>query len=271
MTRLREEDILNISLNLKEYDNQLLNNVGKSLSDIAAYANGCTKENIYDLQYALAVAVIPITCGEGIINGFSSSVQKIIEYMGFTAFVTGYKDVGGLAEAVKKGAKVIFLADDHNFVAINISTGKVVDNGKATGKGYAAALDLMSGGLRDKEVLLIGAGPVGKGAAEFMSTHGARVFVYDINREQAEDIKKTVPGVQIVHDFYEALLKYKLLFDATPAAGIIGKEYIRENTMICAPGIPLGLTKEGVSMISGRLIHDALEIGVATMLFDVLS
>lgn len=270
MTRLREEDILNIAKNIKEYDKHLLNIVGRTLSGIAAHAVGRTEKEIYDLHHAVPVAVIPVTCGKGIINGFSGSVQKIIEHMGFTAFVTGHKDVGGLAEAVKKGAKLIFLADDDHFVAINISTGRVVDNGEATGKGYAAALDLMSGGLRDKEVLLVGAGPVGTGAAAFMSGQGARVFIYDVELEQAENLKKKVPGVEIVRDFYEALPEYKLLFDATPAAEIIGKEYLREDTMISAPGIPLGLSRECLPLMADRLIHDTLEIGVATMLYDAL-
>ncbi len=271
MTRLREEDVFDISDSLQEYDQKLVDQVGKSLSGIAAHANGVSEKRICDLHQAIPVAVIPITCGEGIINGFSRSVQKIIEFMGFTSFVTGLKDVGGLAEAVEKGAKVVFLADDDHFVAINIAAGKVVDNGKATGKGYAAALDLMSGGLRDKEVLLIGAGPVGMGAAEYMSAHGARIFVYDINQEQAENLIKTVPGIQIVQDFYDSLPEYKLLFDATPAAEIIGAEYIDEDTMVAAPGIPLGLSRGCLPLIAGRLVHDALEIGVATMLFDSLS
>ncbi len=270
MTRLREEDILYIAESLKEYDKQLVKNVGKSLAGIAAHAIGSTEKEIYDLHHATPVAVIPVTCGEGIINGFSGSVQKIIEYLGFTAFVTGHKDVGGLAEAVKKGAKVIFLADDDHFVAINISTGRVVDNGEATGKGYAAGLDLMAGGLRDKDVLLLGAGPVGTGAAAFMSGHGARVFVYDVKLGQAENFKKTAPGVQIVRDFYKSLPEYKLLFDATPSAEIIVKEYVREDTMISAPGIPLGLSRECLPLMAGRLIHDTLEIGVAAMLFEAL-
>ncbi|MDD4238944.1 MAG: 3-methylornithyl-N6-L-lysine dehydrogenase PylD [Desulfotomaculaceae bacterium] len=271
MTRLREEDILDISDSLKEYDQKLVNQTGKSLAEIAAHAIGSSGKRIYELHRANPVGVVPITSGEGIINGFSRSVQKIIEFMGFTSFVTGLKDVGGLAEAVEKGAKVVFLADDDHFVAINMANGKVVDNGEATGKGYAAALDLMSGGLRDKEVLLIGAGPVGAGAAAFMSAHGAKIFVYDVNREQAENLLETVPGMQIVRDFYEALPQYKLILDATPAAEIIGKEYIGEDTMIAAPGIPLGLSQECLPLISDRLVHDALEIGVATMLFDVLT
>jgi pyrrolysine biosynthesis protein PylD len=270
VTRLKEEDVLYIAESLKEYDKQMVKNVGKSLSGIAAHSIGSTEKEIYDLHHAVPVGVIPVTCGKGIINGFSGSVQKIIEHLGFIAFVTRHKDVGGLAEAVRKGAKVVFLADDDHFIAINISTGRVVDNAEATGKGYAAALDLMSGGLRDKEVLLLGVGPVGAGAAAFMSAHGARVFVYDVELEQAENLKKTVPGVQIVRDFHEALPEYKLLFDATPAPEIIVKEYVREDTMISAPGIPLGLSRECLPLIAGRLIHDALEIGVAAMLFEAL-
>jgi pyrrolysine biosynthesis protein PylD len=271
MTRLREEDISHIPLNLNEYNKKLLKDTGKSLGGIAAYAAGTAKEIIYNLWQDIPAAVIPITCGEGIINGFSISVQRIIDFLGFSAFVTDQKDVGGLAEAVEKGAKIIFLADDNRFVAINILTGKVVDNGEATGKGYAAALDLLSGGLRDKQVLLIGAGPVGTGASGFMSTHGAKVFVYDINREQAEKLKKNLPEVEIINNFYEALSQYDLLFDASPAEGIIGKEQLGEHMMISAPGIPLGLTRECLPLVSHRLIHDALEIGVATMLFDVLT
>lgn len=271
MTRLRTEDILDVGKNLKEYNKQLLNSVGKALWEIAAHANGHRQAEINDLDPLGPVAVIPVSSGQGIINGFSGSVQKIIEFLGFPTFVTRGPDVGGLAEAVERGGKVIFLADDDHFVAINLAKGKVVDNGKATGKGYAAALDLMSGGLRDKKVLLIGAGPVGMGAAAFMAVQGAKVVIYDIDRQQAEKLKDAVPGVQIVQDFYQALPEYKLLFEATPSAEIIGKEFIREDTMIAAPGIPLGLSQECLPLLAGRLVHDMLEIGVATMLFEALA
>ena len=275
MTRLRGEDILDRAENLKEYNQQLINNVGKALWEIAAHANGVAngykQAEFNDLGQFGSVAIIPISSGQGIISGFSRTVQKIIEFLGFPAFVTGEPDVGGLAEAVEKGGKVIFLADDDHFVAINMAKGKVVDNGKATGKGYAAALDLMSGGLRDKKVLLLGAGPVGRGAAAFMSMQGAKVFVYDIDRQHAEKLTDAVPGAQIVQDFHKALPEYKLLFDATPSAEIIGKEFIREDTMIAAPGIPLGLSQECLPLLAGRLVHDMLEIGVATMLFEALA
>lgn len=271
MTRLKAEDILDVSDNLKNYNKQLIDSVGKALGEIAAHANGMKQAEINGLDPPGPVAVIPISSGQGIISGFSDSVQRIIEFLGFPAFVTGKPDVGGIAEAVERGGKVIFLADDDHFVAINLAKGKVVDNGKATGKGYAAALDLMSGGLRDKKVLLIGAGPVGRGAAAFMAEQGAKVFAYDLDRTQAEKLQEAVPGVQIVEDFNKALSEYQLLFEATPSAEIIGKEFIRADTMIAAPGIPLGLSQECLPLLAGRLVHDMLEIGVAAMLFEVLT
>ncbi len=271
MTRLREEDITSITQKLKEYDEQLFDKVGGTLAEIAAYALGKKQEDFQPSRDAVRIAVVPISCDQGIIHGFSRTVQQIIEFLGFTAFVTDSKDVGGLAEAVQKGAKVVFLADDDHFVAIHLSTGKVVDNGEATGKGYAAALDLMAGGLQGKEVLLMGAGPVGRGAATFMTTHGAQVFVYDINGEAAETLIKMLPSVQVVPYLDKALLQYRLLFEATPVADSIGTQYLTENTMISAPGIPLGVSQGGRSLISDRLIHDVLEIGVATMLFAVLA
>jgi pyrrolysine biosynthesis protein PylD len=270
MTRLREEDILDITLQLSEYDNQLLAKVGQSLAGIAAHALGKSQEEFRALQASAVIAVVPVSCGQGVINGFSQSVQKIIEFLGFTAFVTVNSDVGGLAEAVNKGAKVIFLADDDHFVAINMATSKVVDNGEATGKGYAAALDLMSGGLQGKEVLLIGAGPVGAGAAAFMTMRGAAVFVYDIDEQRVSNLRKMLPSVQVVQDFSKALGEHKLLFEATPVAALIGKEYLTVDTIISAPGIPLGLSQDGIAVVGDRLIHDVLEIGVATMLVAVL-
>lgn len=45
------------------------------------------------------------------------------------------------------------LADDNRFVAISLITRKVLDNSQATGRFFAAALDLMAGGIMNREVL----------------------------------------------------------------------------------------------------------------------
>lgn len=270
MTRLRADDICNVNAELMDYNQQLVHTVGKSLAEIAVHSLNKKLEDFAGRYDLYTVGVIPVSCGEGIISGFSLTVQKIVEFLGFRSFVTEDKDVGGLAEAVRKGANIIFLADDDNFVAINIVSGKVSDNGEATGRGYAAALDLMAGGLNKRTVLLIGAGPVGTGAATFMTGRGARVLVYDIDGDKVEKLRQALPEAEAASELNEALVQARLIIEATPAADIIDQKYIFQDTMIAAPGIPLGLNRECKNIIGGRLVHDVLEIGVASMLFAVL-
>ena len=63
----------------------------------------------------------------------------------------------------------------------------------------------------------------------------------------------------------EALGRYTVFFDASTAANIIEAKHIKPETLIAAPGMPLGLTDEAYSLVEQRLIHDVLEIGVAAM------
>ncbi|MHC6179683.1 3-methylornithyl-N6-L-lysine dehydrogenase PylD [Clostridium sp. JNZ X4-2] len=271
VTLLKSKDIFGISENLARYDKILCEKTGKSLAGIAMYAVSRENRDSEPCFKDSLVGVVPVTCGSGIINGFSETVSCIVESIGFKCFITKNKDVSGLEEAYEKKAKVIFIADDDKFIAINTCNNKVAENSFNTGRGYAAALDLMSGGLKDKNVLLIGAGPVGFGAAFFMINRGARILVYDILKQKAESLKKSFPEVEIITDPNRALKNNNLIFDATYAKDIIKKEHVDGNTLISAPGIPLGLREECFPIIKDRLIHDVLEIGVATMLFDSLS
>lgn len=269
VTLLKSKDIVGISEKLVQYDKELCEKTGKSLSGIAAYAVNAKNKSINFKD--VLIGIVPVTCGSGIINGFSETVKCIVETVGFNCFVTQNKDVSGLEEAYKKKAKVIFIADDDKFIAINTCNNKVAENSFNTGRGYAAALDLMSKGLTGKTVVLIGTGPVGFGAVSFMMESGARILVYDILKQKAESLKKSFPEVEIITDLNRALKDNNLIFDATYAKNIIAKEHIDDNTLISAPGIPLGLREECFPIIKDRLIHDVLEIGVATMLFDSLS
>lgn len=270
MTRLREDDIDTVSEKLYEYNEHFRHILGKSLAEIAAYSLGKKPEEFEGKRNA-TIGVIPVSCGQGVIGGFAQTVQQIIGFLGFCSFVTTQSDVGGLVEAVQRGAQVVFLADDDHFVAIHLAGGKVVDNGEATGRGYAAALALMAGGLVGKKVLLIGAGPVGAGAAVFLTRQGAQVLVYDIDLEKSETLRQTIDGVTVVSDLSAALAECNLVVEATPAVDVIAGKYITVDSMVAAPGIPLGLDSECVEKLSGKLIHDVLEIGVATMLFTVLA
>lgn len=271
VTLLKSKDIVGISEKLVQYDKELCEKTGKSLSGIAMYAVSRENRNSESYFKDILVGVVPVTCGNGIINGFAETVNCIVESIGFKCFITKNKDVSGLEEAYKKKAKVIFIADDDKFIAINTCNNKVAENSFNTGRGYAAAFDLMSEGLKGKNVVLMGAGPVGFGAVSFMIESGARILVYDILKQKAESLKKSFPEVEIITDLNRALKDNNLIFDATYAKNIIAKEHIDDNTLISAPGIPLGLREECFPIIKDRLIHDVLEIGVATMLFDSLS
>lgn len=276
MTRLCAEDIRDIASTLEDYDNQLVKKTGLTLKQIASRAVGVDEGEVGRVFGVLRVAVIPVTSGQGVISGFAQSVLSIVRFLGLDVFVTQNPDVAGLAEAFERGTKVLMLADDHRFVAINSSTGRVVDNSEATAKGYAVALDMMAGGLGNRDVLIIGAGRVGKGAAVAMAGLGARISIYDVDRVRsvklAEELKcKFNARVNVEFDLSEALFKHRILFDACPAPDFISSCHITSETVVAAPGVPTGLSAGAMSKIAGRYLHDKLQIGVATMIFGCIA
>ena len=272
MTRLKQDDVVEIVATLEEYNAELVRMTGCSLREIAAHAAG--KGVSGDYAQKPKVAVIPMTCGQGIIKGFVESVASIVGYLGFDAVITKSRDAGGVAEAVQDGSEILFMADDDRFVAVNLRTGKVSDNGEATGKGYVAGLEQMCDGLEGKKVLVIGAGPVGTSAALTLIRFGAEVSIHDINLSASQRLSgkliKQGYALKIETDLDGALGRYYILVDACPTEEFIMLRHISEDTMIAAPGIPLGVQAAGLALLSNRLLHDPLQIGVATMLFDVL-
>jgi len=276
LTRLKRDDVSGIASALANYDAELVGKTGCTLKEIAAKAVGWQRSKLYDKrpEQHRQVAVIPMTCGQGIIEGFVESVACIITHLGFKAFITKSRDAGGVAEAAQSGAEILFMADDDRFVAVNLRTGKVSDNGDATGKGYVAGLECMCGGLEGKKVLVIGAGPVGNSAALALVQFGAEVAVYDLNLSSSQRLSRKLEKigycVTIETDLESALEKHCILVDACPTDDLILLRHITEDTMMAAPGIPLGVQAAGVGQLSKRLLHDPLQIGVATMMFDVL-
>jgi pyrrolysine biosynthesis protein PylD len=190
-----------------------------------------------------------------------------VRHIGFNAFVTGAADVAGIAEAVEKGAQVVMMADDHRFVALNLKHGRVVDNAETTGKGFAAGLDLMAGGLKGRKVLVIGCGPVGQSAALAAVNRGAVVSVFDIDRQCSRRLAKKL-GVTVEQSLEKTLRRHQLVVEATNAANVIDETAITPGTYIAAPGMPLGLTPAAVQKISHRLLHDPLQTGTAVMVVD---
>jgi len=272
LTRLKQNDVIMIPTALEEYNAELVRITGCSLREIAAHAAGKGASEASTLKPR--VAVIPMTCGQGIIEGFVESVASIICFLGFDAVITKSRDAGGLAEAVQNGSEILFMADDDRFVAINLRTGKVSDNGDATGKGYVSGLFHMCDGLESKNVLVFGAGPVGSSAALALKRFGAEVSIYDIDLSASRLLSKKLMNqgyaIKVETDLNEALGSHNILVDACPSADFIMPQHISEDTMIAAPGIPLGIQAAGLAKLSNQLLHDPLQIGVATMIFDVL-
>ncbi len=275
MTRLQTGDISGITAQLQSYDEELQSKTGHTLRQIACHAAGMKEEDVGGITATLPVGVVPIEWGQGVIEGFCEATAGILKYLGFPAFVTGHTDVLGLAEVCAAKADVVFLSDDHDFVAIAIPTRQYVHNSEATGRGFAAGLDLMVDGLCDRNVLVLGCGPVGRSAVSALLTHGATVSVYDANVDICRDFIKTLSGrdsnkVKSASDIHKALAEHCLVIDATPAAGIIRAKDILAQTYIAAPGMPLGLSRQALENVSNRILHDPLQIGVATMAMAVV-
>ena len=268
MTRLKKEHIRDIGKELDAYDVGLVRKTGLTLKEIAIRAVGITEKEMNTVVSSNTVAVIPITWGQGLIEGFVDAVQKILIHIGAKVFQSTAVNIAGFAEAIKKGADIVFFADDDRFIALNLHLKRVVDNTEATARGYATALELMAGSLSGQEVLVIGgAGQVGWNAVLFLEKKGAKVSAFDLDQDKMESLVKE-RGIMMEKNLKEALSRHNVFFDASPATDIIQGAHIRPDTFIAAPGIPLGLSKEAYFLVKERLIHDHLEIGVATMFVD---
>jgi pyrrolysine biosynthesis protein PylD len=211
-----------------------------------------------------------VSSGYGVIDGFSSTVAAIISYLGFNSFVTASRDVAGIAQGIEEGADVLMLADDNKFVALAPASRLVVDNTVATARGFVAGLELMKGGITGESVLVLGCGPVGVHAAEALIDRGAGVVLCDKNRERAaaaleEVVQSTGGQVRLVDDSRTAIERYELIFDATNEGDFIEPSHLTSRAMVAAPGMPCALNAEALEKHRDRVIHDALEIGTATM------
>lgn len=265
MTRLVKQDLEGLEQELIDYDRQLLNKTGLNLAQIACRAAGLPEEELSRAAAEQLVAVIPITCGQGLIPLFVESVKAIVRHLGFNAEITRQTDVAGISEGMERGAGVLFMADDLSYIALNPRQGRLADNGEATGRGFVVALDAMAGGLKGDEVLVLGAGPVGQGAISQLQRMGAAVAALDQDPVKQRLLQQQ-PGVRLETDLRKALENHTYIVDATPEGGFIKSEYLRAGAMLAIPGMPPGLTSEGMVACRERVIHDPLQIGTAVML-----
>ncbi len=277
MTRLINNDICEISSRLNGYNRNLQSTTGHSLLEIAARAYCADEIKLTHQIKTFSIHVIPVTSGQGIIKNFSETVCNILKFLGFKALVTIESDTFGLASALEKKADAIMMADDERFIGVNLNTRKVTDNSDATGRIFAAALSLMNGGIRDANVMVMGCGPVGEGAAKKLLGLGARLSLYDSDLPMAYSLKEKLTNglvgqsrIQIVDDFASHVLKCPYILEATPSEETIPDELISDHLRVSAPGVPLGISKNGRKILKNRLVHDKLELGVAAMAVNLV-
>jgi pyrrolysine biosynthesis protein PylD len=276
MTRLTTWDIQSITDGLPTYDASLIKKTGCSLRKIACLAMEVTEKDIQASLERAVIGVIPMTSGDGVLNGFCEMVSEIANYLGCRTFVTGKTDAAGIAEAAERNADILMFADEDRFIALHMQHRKIVDNAVATGKGFVAGLGLMAGGLKDKKVLVLGCGPVGQSAVRALGEKGCRISVYDIDPVAYDHLSKTFSDdtdvdVLFLNDLDLALKNHELIVDASPAGDFILAQHITSQTLISAPGMPVGLDKAALEAIGNRLLHDPLQIGVAAMVVGALS
>ena len=210
------------------------------------------------------LAVVPITSGEGLISGFADCVAVILRHLGCEAWVAAQPDVRGIQEAVVQGADVVFMADDHRFIALDLRNGRCFDDDPATADGYVTALEAAAGSLLSRHVLLLGLGPVGRAAARRLVSRGAAVEVVEPDAARLQAALNVGLRIQPV-ELAEGLSRCDLIFDATPAGDFIGADDVTPITIAAVPGLPSAFTAEAQASLGLRHIHEPLAIGVAVM------
>jgi lactate dehydrogenase-like 2-hydroxyacid dehydrogenase len=190
--------------------------------------------------------------------------------MGLDASVSPEPDVGGFARALK-ARSMAFAADDEVFAGMNLRNGAVSLNHDATGRAYAAALEIRAGCIGGKPVALIGAGRVGASAAAYLCRKGARVFAYDPAIKKVEALAHAFPKYLLpCSSIRECLDSAELVLLAAPGKDLINAGMAR-GRIFSVPAIPVGLTRAAIAQIGeGCMIHDTLEMGVATMAADIV-
>lgn len=263
MTRLTTNDIKDLYTSLQEWKVTLEKQTGLSLLNIAALAGDVSRGRVKSASWRLKVGVVPVTSGLGVIDTFAQNVAAIVELMQFEAFVTEQTDVAGIYEAYQREASIVFLADDNYFLAINTAKKQIVENSDATARGFVAALDGAAGGLRDRQVLVLGGGRVGQAALNCLKTHGAISVLYDTNKQVMADY--AAAGGSILRSI-KNMKDYELIVDTTPVGNWITADMLHPKVIFSAPGVPLSLNEEATASLQERLIHDLLPTGVITML-----
>ncbi len=251
--------ISGLSDGLSDIDRMLMRDTGMNLLALGFRAIGADVSGI-DVKRFKAASV-PITSGLGIIGGFSRSVADIVRDMGIECFVTEHTDVWGFGEALDRGADIILMADDEQYMAYSVAAGKYANNSFCTAAGYVEALRGAVNGLNGRRVFVRGAGRVGSNMVSLLRAQGAEVTVADVIRDKAAAVAAANPGTVAADDLEKATAEADLILNASPVP--IPGDLIREGAVVSTPGIPH--VYDEATLAKAKFIHDPLAIGTAPM------
>ena len=74
VTRLKTSDVFDIGAGLQAYDEYLKAQTGRTLRGIACHAGKIDPKTVAGRIAATHIGIIPMTCGQGLISGFSDAV-----------------------------------------------------------------------------------------------------------------------------------------------------------------------------------------------------
>ena len=274
MTRLTSADLQNISPNWTQYERNLVQMLKlNDLISLAALAVDRPAEEVRSALQGRRLAAVSISKGEGILSSFAQSVACIGSYLGMESKIMESPDDEGLSQAEGWGADIIIYADDDQYLARNVRDGQVADNNPATSRVYVAALErLSSSSLKGQEVLVLGLGIIGQGAAARLIELGASPLIYDPDpgkKQVALEVIAQGKG-ELIPDqiaLAKATRRTNLIFDATPIYTALPPDIWPSSPVVAAPGVPLSWPLTWLQPgAAGRLWHDPLESGTAAML-----
>jgi pyrrolysine biosynthesis protein PylD len=263
MTRLVASDISDLGRNWPRLEKELLDLTGLNMIALAAEAVGLPPQKAPELLAEKLVAVVPDTSGGGLIPGFSQAVAFIVEALGAKASITK-PDAQGLAEAKTIAADFILTSSDDEYICQNLKTQITIENGKATGQGFAQALFRMTkGNIKEQTVLIIGAGPVGSSAARHLAFLGARLIIYDLIVEKAQKLAATLPQTRLWSANLGTIpTDFSLILEASTSDKIWPEDLVSQGTLISAPGMPFSF----IPSTRYGLWAEPLATGTAVML-----
>jgi threonine dehydrogenase-like Zn-dependent dehydrogenase len=208
-----------------------------------------------------------------VVPGFAETLALIGRWLGLEAAAMPGQDGDGLREAEAWGAEWVILADDDRFEVRDTAGRVLADNNPATSRAFVAALELLAGeSLAGREVLVLGLGIIGRGAAARLLELGAWPLMYDLDPAKGPAALAEAGGGEVVAGEEEAARilagRANLIFEAVPRREL-GKirPPAEARLRVAAPGVPLSWPRAWLeSGGPARLWHDVLPSGVSAML-----